>query len=120
MDTIDSKFVEETIDRIGRDESMLIPILQAIQQQYRYLPQEALERVCQLTRITPARIDGVTSFYSKVLGPRAHQEYGLRDCLIGASGFVCVCVCVGLLSSTWCGIILPHTRFDSRPSQVGP
>ena len=65
MDTIDSKFVEETIDRIGRDESMLIPILQAIQQQYRYLPQEALERVCQLTRITPARIDGVTSFYSQ-------------------------------------------------------
>ena len=63
MDIFDPTFVEQTIETIGRDESKLISILQAIQDHYRYLPQEALELICRRTRITPARIDGVASFY---------------------------------------------------------
>ena len=63
MDTVDPKFIEQTINTIGRDESKLIPILQAIQQHYRYLPQPALQQICDLTEITPARLDGVASFY---------------------------------------------------------
>ena len=43
----------------------VIPILQAIQEHYRYLPQEALERVCELTEITPAAITGVSTFYTQ-------------------------------------------------------
>jgi NADH-quinone oxidoreductase subunit F len=39
--------------------------LQAIQAQYRYLPREALQRVCDLTEITPAAITGVASFYTQ-------------------------------------------------------
>ena len=41
-----------------------MPILQAIQDRYRYLPQEALQRVCELTEISPAAITGVSTFYS--------------------------------------------------------
>ena len=65
MSTLDLSFVDQTVDRLGRAPEMVIPILQAIQGHYRYLPQEALERVCQRTAITPASITGVASFYTQ-------------------------------------------------------
>ena len=46
--------VEET----GRDREAVIPILQRLQEHYRYLPEAALERVCELTEITAAQIEG--------------------------------------------------------------
>jgi NADH-quinone oxidoreductase subunit F len=65
MSTLDLSFVDQTLDRLGRGPEMVIPILQAIQGHYRYLPQEALERVCQRSEITPASITGVASFYTQ-------------------------------------------------------
>ncbi|NND08575.1 MAG: 4Fe-4S binding protein [Saprospiraceae bacterium] len=44
---------------------MVIPILQAIQKKYNYLPEEALRRVCDYTQITPEQIISVASFYSQ-------------------------------------------------------
>ena len=49
--------------RIGRSPEALIPILQALQDRFGYLPQEALERVCETTEITPATLAGVSTFY---------------------------------------------------------
>ncbi|MGD2110693.1 MAG: NAD(P)H-dependent oxidoreductase subunit E, partial [Phycisphaerae bacterium] len=57
-------YVDEMIDRLGRGRESVIPILQEIQNQRRYLPEPALTRVCELTDITPAQIVGVSSFYS--------------------------------------------------------
>ena len=65
MSELDLTFVDQTIERLGRRPEGVIPILQAIQEHYRYLPQEALERVCQLTEITPASITGVATFYNQ-------------------------------------------------------
>ena len=65
MDQIDLQFVETTVERLGRRGDAVIPILQALQQHYRYLPQAALSRVCELTDITPAVITGVSTFYSQ-------------------------------------------------------
>ena len=62
---VDLGFVDETIDRLGRGPGAVIPILQAIQAHERYLPDEALKRVCDRTDITPAQIAGVSSFYTK-------------------------------------------------------
>jgi len=62
---VDLSFVAELIGRLGRGKKQLIPILQAIQGHYGYLPQEALRRVCELTEITPAAIAGVSSFYDQ-------------------------------------------------------
>ncbi|MCA1747960.1 MAG: NAD(P)H-dependent oxidoreductase subunit E, partial [Bacteroidales bacterium] len=45
--------------------SSVIPVLQAIQAKYNYLPEEALRRVCEISEITPAMITGVASFYSQ-------------------------------------------------------
>lgn len=55
--------VDEIVQRIGRRRDAVIPILQAIQEHYRYLPEAALRRVCELTEITPADISGVSTFY---------------------------------------------------------
>jgi NADH-quinone oxidoreductase subunit F len=44
----------------------LIPILQAIQNQYNYLPEEALKYLSEKTDlITPSEIVGVASFYKQ-------------------------------------------------------
>ncbi len=43
----------------------MIPILQAIQNEYKYLPEDALRRVCEITDIRPADITGVSTFYSQ-------------------------------------------------------
>lgn len=63
----DLTFVDRAVEQIGRRRDCLIPILQAIQGHYRYLPQEALERVCRLTDITPAAITGVSTFYLSLI-----------------------------------------------------
>jgi NADH-quinone oxidoreductase subunit F len=43
----------------------VIPILQAIQEKYHYLPEDILKRVCNQTDITPAMLMGVASFYAQ-------------------------------------------------------
>jgi len=64
-EAIDLAFVDGLVQRFGRSSEAAIPILQAIQTHYRYLPDEALHRVCELTEITPAQIAGTSSFYSQ-------------------------------------------------------
>lgn len=60
---LDLSPVDRIVRDVGSDPDAVIPILQALQDHYRYLPQEALERVCNLTQITPASIMGVSTFY---------------------------------------------------------
>ena len=55
--------MDEAVERIGRAPDAVIPILQAMQDHYGYLPEEALRRVCAATQITPAAISGVSTFY---------------------------------------------------------
>jgi NADH-quinone oxidoreductase subunit F len=62
---VDLTYVQEAIDRIGSGREKVIPLLQAIQEHYGYLPEAALRRVCELTEITPAAITGVSTFYSQ-------------------------------------------------------
>ncbi|NQT21470.1 MAG: NAD(P)H-dependent oxidoreductase subunit E, partial [Planctomycetes bacterium] len=64
-EAIDLVFVDGAVERIGRSPGAVIPILQAIQNHYRYLPEEALRRVCETTDITPAAIVGVSTFYTQ-------------------------------------------------------
>ncbi len=63
------QFSVEDIDLIikecGFKKEAVIPILQAIQGRYNYLPEKALKRVCEITEITPDLIFGVASFYSQ-------------------------------------------------------
>ncbi|MEI7595627.1 MAG: NAD(P)H-dependent oxidoreductase subunit E [Bacteroidota bacterium] len=71
-----SKEIIDIVDRIvtekGTTVNMVIPILQAIQLEFNYLPDIALERVCEITEITPSRIYSVSTFYSQF----RHQQVG--------------------------------------------
>jgi NADH-quinone oxidoreductase subunit F len=61
---LDLSCIEQIVAQCGTRREAVIPILQAIQHHYRYLPQTALRRVCELTDITPADITGVSTFYT--------------------------------------------------------
>lgn len=52
------------LDTHGRKPSRLVPILQAVQEEYRYLPQEVLTYVATALDVSPARVFGVATFYS--------------------------------------------------------
>lgn len=65
MNQTDLAFVDSLVKRIGRQSAAVVPILQAIQERYRYLPARALRRVCEITEITPARLAGVATFYTQ-------------------------------------------------------
>ena len=60
------KFVKvcNILDRHGRKPSRLVPILQAVQEEYRYLPQEVLTYVATALDVSPARVYGVATFYA--------------------------------------------------------
>lgn len=62
---VDVGFVDEAVARLGRHREAAVPLLQAIQTHYRYLPDEALRRLCEITDITPAQIAGTSSFYGQ-------------------------------------------------------
>jgi NADH-quinone oxidoreductase subunit F len=59
------KDIDLIIEACGSSVSDIIPILQAIQKKYNYLPEDALRRVCEITDITPELITGVASFYAQ-------------------------------------------------------
>jgi NADH-quinone oxidoreductase subunit E len=56
--------VIEILDRYDRSESKIIPILQAVQEEYRFLPQEVLTFIATSLGVSPARLYGVATFYS--------------------------------------------------------
>jgi NADH-quinone oxidoreductase subunit F len=65
MPAEDLSFVEQAVQRLGRSRDAVIPILQAVQEHYRYLPEPALRRVCEISEITPAQIWGIATFYDQ-------------------------------------------------------
>lgn len=71
--------VLEIVDQNGRQPSRLIPILQAVQAEYRYLPEEVLTFIATSLGISPAKVFGVATFYSLfTLKPKG--KYHIRVC----------------------------------------
>ena len=71
-DDLDLHAVDDLVQEIGNTPEALIPLLQAIQHHYRYLPEAALRRICEITDITPAAVAGVSTFYAQFV----HQPIG--------------------------------------------
>ncbi len=80
MDELDLTFVEEAVKKIGTGPEKVLAILQDIQEHFGYLPTEALERICELTEITPASIAGVSTFYNQ-FRHRPAGRYIIHVCL---------------------------------------
>jgi NADH-quinone oxidoreductase subunit F len=57
--------IEKIIKIKGKEKSSLIPVLQEVQKLYRYLPAEALLKICELTGLSQAEVTGVATFYTQ-------------------------------------------------------
>jgi NADH-quinone oxidoreductase subunit F len=76
---VDVAPVAEILQAEGRTTESVIPVLQAIQSRYRYLPEEALRKVSAESEISPAQIAGVASFYGQ-FRQRPVGEHIIRVC----------------------------------------
>ncbi|MBN2319394.1 MAG: NAD(P)H-dependent oxidoreductase subunit E [Acidobacteria bacterium] len=57
--------VDAILEAEGRSPDAVIPILQAIQSHYRYLPDAALRYLCEKGGLSPSQISGVSTFYTQ-------------------------------------------------------
>lgn len=84
------KRVCDILDAYHRDSAKLIPILQEVQAEYRYLPREVLTFVATSLKMTPAEVYGVASFYAHFsLEPKGKHVIRLCDgtaCNVKGSG----------------------------------
>jgi NADH-quinone oxidoreductase subunit F len=80
MDELDLTFVDRTVDEIGAGAENVLMILQVVQGHFGYLPEEALERICEVTQITPASIAGVSTFYDH-FRHRPAGRHKIRVCI---------------------------------------
>ena len=53
------------IGRIGSGPDKAIPLLQAVQSEFRYIPMEAIEYIASQTEMTETKLYGVATFYSQ-------------------------------------------------------
>jgi len=68
-------FITQTdavIQRIGTGQNNIIPLLQALQNEFGYLPHAAIERIYEKTEINRAQLISVSTFYSQF----RHIPYG--------------------------------------------
>ena len=74
------KRIGEIIHEFGANETKLIPILSAVQEEYRYLPEEVLTFVAMSLNISVSKVYGVASFYSHFsLKPKGKHIIKLCD-----------------------------------------
>ncbi len=72
--------VVSILDRFARRPSGLIPILQAVQHEYQYLPEEVLTYVATSLQVPPARVFGVATFYAHfALEPKGKHVIRICD-----------------------------------------
>ncbi len=63
--TVDPELVDKWIQDIGSDVSAAVPLLQAIQGEYGYLPRTAMDLIIAKTDINASQLFGVATFYSQ-------------------------------------------------------
>jgi NADH-quinone oxidoreductase subunit E len=69
----------EIVDQNDRNPARLIPILQAVQAEYRYLPEEILTFIATSLGVSPAKVFGVATFYS-LFNLKPKGKYIVRVC----------------------------------------
>ena len=81
MESPQRKFqkLQEIIDKHEAQASHLIPILQEVQEEYRFLPEEVLTYIATAMNLPPAAVYGVATFYAQFsLIPKG--KYIIRIC----------------------------------------
>jgi len=57
--------IHEVLDHHGTERSNLIPVLQCVQEQLGYLPEEAIDQVAEHLDLSPSDVFGVATFYTQ-------------------------------------------------------
>ena len=85
---IDFKKVEEIINSYGAKKSNLIAILQKVQEEFRYLPEDVMTYIgTKIEGLSPATVYGVATFYARFsLEPKGKYEVKCCD------GTACQCL----------------------------
>lgn len=77
--TFDPKVIDKVIDELGAKPSATIAILQAVQEEYHYLPQETIPYIAARIGISEAQLYGVATFYENFsLEPKG--KYIIKVC----------------------------------------
>ena len=76
--------VDAIIERVGTSRRVIIPLLQALQAEFSYLPSDALRRVYERTEIDRAQMISVSTFYAQF----RHIPYG-RHIIKVCTGTAC-------------------------------
>ena len=76
---IDLTVTDKILAGYSKDKANLIPIMQDVQTEYKYLPREALERIADYLEIGISKIYGVATFYEN-FSLEAKGKYVLRCC----------------------------------------
>ena len=58
-------FIHTILQEIGDGPDAAIPLLQAVQNKYGYVPKEAMELIAKNSKITAAQLFGVATFYAQ-------------------------------------------------------
>jgi len=93
--------IDAMVARCGRGRDAVIPLLQAVQHQYHYLPEAALRRICETTKIAPADIQSVATFF---------PQFRFRP-----AGKHTICVCDG----TACHLKGSETVYEAVAKDLG-
>lgn len=79
MVVVNYELIDNVLEDYHYDKSSIIAIMQAIQKEYRFLPQEALEYVADKIKVSIAKIYGVATFYENFsLEPKG--KYVIKVC----------------------------------------
>ncbi|MBQ3834332.1 MAG: NADH-quinone oxidoreductase subunit NuoE [Elusimicrobia bacterium] len=72
--------VKQILEENGKDKARLIPILQAVQEVYKYLPEDVLNFIASELEISPARVYGVATFFAHfTLNPKGKHIIKVCD-----------------------------------------
>lgn len=72
--------VNEIVEKYKYEKSNLIAILQEVQEEYRYLPEEIMTYIATIMELSPASVYGVATFYSQFsLDPKGKYEIKVCD-----------------------------------------
>ena len=75
MTEIDLQAVEQIVADVGADASHALPLLQALQAKFGYLPAEAVERLNELTDSSAANLWSIATFYDQFRLKPAGQHF---------------------------------------------
>jgi len=79
MQTFDPQVIDRVIEELGAKPSSTIAILQAVQEEYRYLPQETIPYIAKKIGVSEAQLFGVATFYENFsLEPKG--KYVIKVC----------------------------------------